>query len=424
LNADFRSLVTALRAGSPVVLDVPPQTRYFLLQRYLEMSAHNGRLGVVGMLLLLFGVAYEAPLLPRLLALAAMTFLLAWRAWLANRLLRTMDAGDPQSSLLHDVLLLVGSSAWSVAPLVLHDVISEPNLFGVAYAALVVVAVMSVSYHSALPASAALVAATFAPLVAFMEIQNTVMFTALTIVTVICVGTLMSRLVASHRTLLNSLAANDDNARLLDELQSYRHALETENASLGVSLRAASQAASRDPLTGLHNRRYLASLAEPLSELVNTHREEIAICMIDVDHFKRINDSHGHPAGDEVLRGVAALLSARVRDGDCLARYGGEEFIVVLRRCDMNRACAVAESLRLHVAASVIDTGAAAIGLTVSIGLAQWSPNEDFTGALQRADRALYAAKGTGRNRVEIDAADGLRLAARAPGSQVAEKLH
>jgi diguanylate cyclase (GGDEF)-like protein len=424
LNADFRSLVTALRARSPVVLDVPPQIRYFLLQRYLEMSAHNGHLGVVGMSVLLFGVAYEAPLLPRLGVLAGMTLLLAWRVWLANRLLRNMDECDPRSSWLHDLLLLVGSSAWSDAPFVLADVISEPNLFGIAYATLIVVAVMSVSYHSALPASAVLVAATFGPLVAFMVMQNTMMFTALTIVTMICVGTLLSRLITGHRTLVKSLAADDDKVRLLAELQSYRHALEIENASLGVSLRDASQAASRDALTGLHNRRYLASLAEPLSELVSAHREEITVCMIDVDHFKRINDVHGHHAGDEVLRGVAALLSARVRDGDCLARFGGEEFIVVLRRCDTNRACAVAESLRLHVAASAIDTDVATIGLTVSIGLAQWSPNEDFKGALQRADRALYAAKNAGRNRVEVDVADGLRLASRAAGSAVPEKLH
>jgi diguanylate cyclase (GGDEF)-like protein len=424
LNADFRSLVTALRAGSPVVLDVPPHTRYFLLRRYLEMSVHNGQLGVVGMSLLLFGVAYEAPLLPRLGVLAAMTLLLAWRVHLANRLLRNMDEGNPRSNWLHDLLLLIGSSAWSIAPFVLVDVISEPNLFGIAYAALIVVAVMSVSYHSALPASAVLVAATFAPLVVFMEMQNTVMFTALTVVTMICVGALMSRLFTGHRTLLKSLAADDDNARLLNELQSYRHALEIENASLGLSLRDASQAASRDALTGLHNRRYLASLAEPLSDLVNTQREEITVCMIDVDHFKRINDVYGHHAGDEVLRGVAALLSARVRDGDCLARFGGEEFVVVLRRCDTNKACAVAESLRLHVSATTIDTETAAIGLTVSVGLAQWSPNEDFKGALQRADRALYAAKNAGRNRVEVDVADGLRLASRVPGSAVPEKLH
>jgi diguanylate cyclase (GGDEF)-like protein len=424
LKSDLRSVLAALRAGSPIVLDVPAQMRWRLLQRYLEMSRRNARLGMVSMLLLLFGLALEAPALARLLALGALIAALAARMWLAKRLARDMNPLDPRSNAVHDALVLIGSATWSVAPFLVWDVIAEPHLFGIAYGGFVAMAVISVSYDSALPASTMLVTCTFAPLLAFMQLQNTVMFSLLMIATLLCAYALVARVRSSHVTLLGSLAAEHENAKLVEELQSYRHVLESENASLGSSLRDASMAASRDALTNLHNRRYLASLVESLGALVNGHREEIAICMIDVDHFKRINDEHGHLVGDEVLRAVAGLLGARLRDGDCLARFGGEEFLALLRRCDVNRARSVAESLRQHAAAVPIESVAGAIGLTVSIGVAQWAPGEDFEEAVRRADRALYLAKRGGRDRIEIDAADGLRLTPRTDDGPISETLH
>ena len=139
--------------------------------------------------------------------------------------------------------------------------------------------------------------------------------------------------------------------------------------------------------------------------------------MVDVDRFKRVNDSHGHPVGDEVLRSVAGLLGTRLRDGDCLARYGGEEFLVILRRCHISRGRRVAEALRQNVAQAQIATHAGAVPVTVSLGVAQWAADESFDDVVQRADRALYDAKQGGRDRVEVHPADQGRLSMQQPDS-------
>jgi diguanylate cyclase len=231
---------------------------------------------------------------------------------------------------------------------------------------------------------------------------------------------LQSRLRVSHRTLLEALAAQRENAILLEELDGYRRQLEHENAVLGDSLRDASQAANRDALTGLYNRRYLAAFAQPLAGLVLDGQEAVTICLIDVDHFKRINDSWGHLVGDRVLRAMAQLLTSRLRDVDCLVRYGGEEFVAVLRRCDVHRGRRVAESLRHNVATAEVVAAEGVVPVTVSIGVAQWAPGEQLDEVIRRADRTLYAAKLAGRDRVEVDANDVMRYQ---PGASVDSTL-
>jgi diguanylate cyclase (GGDEF)-like protein len=137
--------------------------------------------------------------------------------------------------------------------------------------------------------------------------------------------------------------------------------------------------------------------------------EDVTLLIVDIDHFKRVNDVHGHPVGDQVLRAVAQLLGARLRDHDCLARYGGEEFVIVLRRCGVQRGLRVAEALRHNVASAEIDTDDGIVPVTVSIGVAQWGAGEQLDGVIQRADRTLYRAKQSGRDRVEVDADDVLK---------------
>ncbi len=412
MNASFRSVRRALRAGSPVVVDVPDPVRQLLLRRYLEVSIRNGRLGVVTLALLLFGLAHEAPLLPRLLAGLALTGVLVLRVALAGRLMRRLDSPAARSTPLHDLLLVVGSTSWSFAPFALDGQISAANLSGVLYGALAVVAVLSVSYHSALPATVVLITASFVPLVLFMALQGTLLSGVLAAATAMCVATLLTRVFTGHRTLLRAFAAEQANAQLVRQLQGDGQRLQSENALLGSSLRDARHAASRDPLTGLFNRRHLDAYAAPLAEAVRARSEDVALCIVDIDHFKRINDAHGHGVGDEVLRAIANLLGTRLRDGDCLARIGGEEFIAVLRRCDIGRGHRVAEALRLIVSGVEIETEAGAVGATVSVGVAQWGADETFDAALRRADRALYQAKRAGRDRVGVDAADALRLTA------------
>ena len=414
---DIRSVWAAWRVASPVVLDVPADIRYRLLQRYVDMSLRNGRLGVLSFALMLFGVGYEAPLVPRVLAVLALWAILLVRGWLAHRLLQRMDLSDPRSDPWHDLLVIAASLCWGLAPYALQDLIGPFNLYAVIYGAFIALAVLSVSYLSALPASVLFVAVSVSPLIVFMFLQGTRVFVVMAVATIMCGFVLIARLRVAHATLLQALAAERENALLVEELQSYRRALETENASLGTSLRDASHAASHDALTGLFNRRHLVSVVYPLAELVHNKREEVTVCMVDVDRFKRVNDHHGHPVGDEVLRHVAALLGTRLRDGDCLARYGGEEFLVILRRCNVARGRRVAEALRHNVAGAQIVTHAGAVPITVSLGVAQWAADESFDDVVQRADRALYDAKQSGRDRVEVHPADQGRMLTQQPDS-------
>ena len=391
-----------------MVVDVPADVRYQLLRRYVDVSVRNSRLALLSFALILFAVAYEAPLWPRLVIFATVVAITLLRTHLANGLARSMNPVDPRSDWRHDLLVAAATLVWALLPFGFEGVVSPANLAVVVYGALIALAVLSVSYIAALPACAVALVATVVPLVAFMLMQHTFIDSTMALATVMFGFTMQARLRISHRTLLDALAAQRENAALVQELEGYRRTLEYENALLGDSLRDASQAANHDSLTGLFNRRYLTAFAQPLAALVLEEREPVTVLIVDIDHFKRVNDTHGHPAGDEVLRAVAQMLGARLRDLDCLARYGGEEFVVVLRRCDVNRGRRIAEALRHNIASAEIDIADGTVSITVSIGIAQWGPGEQLDEVVQRADRTLYRAKQAGRDRVEVDAQDAL----------------
>lgn len=410
LKQDLASVGAALRRLSPVVVDVPPAVRFVLLQRYMEMSSRNGRLSLASFGILMFGLAYEAPLLPRIVAWAVLAGVYAVRVWRSRRMLARLDAADPHSDHLYDALVVLASSVWGVAPIALHGWLTPLSQYGVVYAAFVATALLAITYVAALPASVVMVAASALPLVGFMAWEGPGVMVVLAFGTLLCTVALQLRVFSIHETLLQALAAERQNAALVQELQQYRRTLETENATLDSSLRAAASAANRDPLTGLFNRRHITAFAESLAAPVREGREAVTLFMIDVDHFKHVNDRHGHPVGDEVLRAIGALLGARLREGDCLARIGGEEFMIVLRQCDARRGRRIAESVRHNVAASHIRTAAGDVPVTVSLGVAQWAADESFEAVTLRADRALYDAKHSGRDRVEIDGDDAPRV--------------
>lgn len=155
--------------------------------------------------------------------------------------------------------------------------------------------------------------------------------------------------------------------------------------------------ATRDPLTGCLNRRAFLEAFSDAWSAANRHRRRLGVIMVDVDHFKAINDNHGHSRGDEVLKGVAEALKAACRDGDHVCRYGGEEFCILIVSEDIAESVAAAERCRQAVAAAAI----AGIELTVSVGVAMVGPGAESPQALiDQADVALYAAKRGGRNRV------------------------
>jgi diguanylate cyclase (GGDEF)-like protein len=158
---------------------------------------------------------------------------------------------------------------------------------------------------------------------------------------------------------------------------------------------------TEDALTGAKNRRFLMDVLE--REVAREHRGEsgLALLLVDVDQFKRINDEAGHVFGDTVLREIAALIARQARRTDCLARYGGDEFAVVLTDTTRSGAEIFAERLRGQVECTRFELDGKAMSVTLSIGVAHWATEIGTPGAfLNAADIALYAAKAAGRNRV------------------------
>jgi diguanylate cyclase (GGDEF)-like protein len=161
--------------------------------------------------------------------------------------------------------------------------------------------------------------------------------------------------------------------------------------------------ATRDALTGLWNRAAILSRLE--QELARGRREghPVGVVLGDLDHFKRINDTYGHQAGDQALRQAGESMCHSLRSYDAVGRYGGEEFLIVLPGCDEAATLSLAERLRHSVAAAPIDLEGGPVPITLSVGVAFWSGGVIDTDALlRRADAGLYAAKRSGRNRVVV----------------------
>jgi two-component system, cell cycle response regulator len=163
-----------------------------------------------------------------------------------------------------------------------------------------------------------------------------------------------------------------------------------------------------DALTGLFNRRYMESHLGTLLEQAAARGKPLSTLVVDIDYFKTINDTHGHDAGDDVLRDFALRIKRSIRGIDLACRYGGEEFVIVMPETDMAVAAMVAERLRRRIAAEpfAIAQGTRNVPVTISIGIAALRDKEDNAASLlKRADQALYRAKRDGRNRVVPDAA-------------------
>jgi len=173
-------------------------------------------------------------------------------------------------------------------------------------------------------------------------------------------------------------------------------ALDIENVRLH-------RVAVTDPLTGAYNREFLMQRLPQEIETATDLDRALSVAMVDVDHFKTVNDHYGHGIGDVVLAEVARRLRGAIRAGDMLVRYGGEEFLAVLPKADAGRAWEVGERMRQRVCERAFEVGDdLALLLRVSVGVAQWRLGEKMPALIERADAALYSAKDRGRNRVEV----------------------
>ena len=163
--------------------------------------------------------------------------------------------------------------------------------------------------------------------------------------------------------------------------------------------------ANIDSLTGLVNRGAILRKLGEQTKYANRYREEFSLDMLDIDHFKKVNDQYGHLTGDDVLEQVAILVRQDIREADTAGRYGGEEFIIILPRTDLSSALNVAERVRKTIETSEMkDSKGNVFGITVSQGISIYQPGEDEYSLISRADNALYKAKENGRNRVETSA--------------------
>jgi len=156
--------------------------------------------------------------------------------------------------------------------------------------------------------------------------------------------------------------------------------------------------AMHDQLTGLYNRHFLINVAGKRISQAHRHKQALCLMMIDVDHFKAVNDEHGHSVGDAVLRDIASLFMQQSRAEDVVARFGGEEFVFLLDACDLDAGAKKAEYLRQSLESKPLQ----GLSITASFGFAQLAEDEAFTGLLNRADEAVYKAKSNGRNRVQV----------------------
>jgi diguanylate cyclase (GGDEF)-like protein len=161
------------------------------------------------------------------------------------------------------------------------------------------------------------------------------------------------------------------------------------------------QLSRTDRLTGLNNRGYWEECLQHEYARHRRYQSMAALVMFDIDHFKKVNDTYGHPAGDKVIQAVADVMREQVRDTDYAGRYGGEEFVVLLPDVDSAGAMLFAERLRQRIESLLVTYEGQGIPFTISLGVADLShPTQEYLQLIERADQALYASKEGGRNQV------------------------
>lgn len=200
-----------------------------------------------------------------------------------------------------------------------------------------------------------------------------------------------------------AFARNRQLRTIREDLRASEKTLSQQLVDIKVLQAKLLEQASRDPLTGLYNRRFMDTIAGREIARCNRDHQHMAVMMVDVDHFKEVNDTYGHPGGDEVLKMLSALFLEKVRTTDVPCRYGGEEFLLLLPGMSAEIAVVRANQWRSSFAERSVPFGGVSIQCTISIGVAVYPNHGESMEALTRsADLALYRAKAQGRNRVVL----------------------
>jgi diguanylate cyclase (GGDEF) domain len=260
-------------------------------------------------------------------------------------------------------------------------------------------------------------------LLMFVPIRFTMSFSAalygvfITLLTRYALGTPGIRLISLFVLFMLPVVVGAATAIRLGILQRREYAQLTKTRKINLELKseierrqkleaALKELATIDPLTGLYNRREYEILFQHEMERSKRMNSPLSVGIIDLDHFKQVNDTYGHKAGDEVLRRISALCRENLRTMDIIGRLGGEEFIILLPETTIDRAVMVGNRLLKAFAATDIDVGTASIKITATLGITQLLPDDKEIDIItRRADDALYKGKEAGRNRVEINMA-------------------
>lgn len=193
-------------------------------------------------------------------------------------------------------------------------------------------------------------------------------------------------------------------ARLASLVTHMNHSLRTKRSELAAAFEKLRLLATRDDLTQVHNRRHMTELLQLAQHQHERSGAAMCVAVLDIDHFKSINDRYGHTAGDEVLRRFAQATLQALRTSDVLGRWGGEEFVVLLTDTSLAAAQQAVLRVRERVGATDFGSSAPELRITFSTGLAQLKPGESIDSVLERADQAMYRAKAEGRDRIVLAA--------------------
>lgn len=207
---------------------------------------------------------------------------------------------------------------------------------------------------------------------------------------------------ARVKTHLELKASREQLLRSRRQLEDANRQLEDRNDQLNQAIEQLNIAVMTDPLTGLHNRRYMTQAIEQEKLRFKRTERPFALVIADIDHFKVVNDTHGHECGDEVLKQVSRTILGMLREQDHVARWGGEEFLIMLPETGLKGAELVADKLRMAVAETVTKGPDGGVKVTMTFGVAEFSNMVSVDEIIKNADNALYQGKETGRNQVVV----------------------